>query len=221
MKYDKYAKMIRLFLKGPIYKHLKKEMPELVTKEYKKRVDTEYRAFVERTEGIGGVKYNSMELIILFLGYAIAVYKAADGRMSEELFSSTIDAFMASNIAKFSSKMEKPFSKKTIEQYKKFERLSQEKKYENDWLSTFKYEEGSGEYFITYKECAICKICKKEGVFHLVKYMCKTDYPSFEYKGVILDRTKTLGFEDEECNFHVMTKERAKELHYVRGEDAK
>ena len=35
------------------------------------------------------------------------------------------------------------------------------------------------------------------------------------------DRTKTLGFGDDECNFHLMSRARAVELGFVPGPDAK
>ena len=37
----------------------------------------------------------------------------------------------------------------------------------------------------------------------------------------VLDRTKTPGFGDDECNFHLMSRERAVELGFVPGPDAK
>ncbi len=78
-----------------------------------------------------------------------------------------------------------------------------------------------GEYFITYKECGICKVAKQEGVEHLAKYLCKIDYATFAYQNVILDRTKTLAYGDDHSNFHIMTKEKAKEIGFKKSKDAK
>ena len=41
------------------------------------------------------------------------------------------------------------------------------------------------------------------------------------FPGAVLDRTKTLGYGDDECNFHLMSRERAKELGFVKSPDAK
>ena len=47
------------------------------------------------------------------------------------------------------------------------------------------------------------------------------DYYTFEMQGAVLDRTKTLGCGDDECNFHLMSRERADELGFVRSPAAK
>ncbi len=220
MEYNSTAKFVKFFIKGPTYKAIKDIAPELNNKEYKKRVSEEYKNIILRTEGIGGKK-NPMEVILYFTAFAIAVYKCADDKISEEDFSKTIDAITSSKMMEISSKSSGAFSKKTIDMYRELNERSKEKKYKNDWVAEFEYKEGSGEYFVTYSECGVCKLCRQEGVFHLVKYMCKMDYPSFEFKKAVLDRTKTLGYEDEVCNFHIMTRERAKEINFVKSKDAK
>ncbi len=221
MKYDIYARAIKLFIKGPVYKTLRSEIPALLTVGYKRRVNAEYRAIVERTAGIGGSKNNPMEMILLFLAFLIAIYKAADGQIDEMIFDKVVDNLVTSWRMKKISQAEAAFSKKAIDQYRRLADMSQQKKYQNDWLNTFEYQEGSGEYFLTYSECGICKVAQKEGVFHLAKYLCKTDYPSFGYKGVVLDRTKTLAYGDDCCNFHIMTKQKAAEIGFKMGKDAK
>ena len=47
------------------------------------------------------------------------------------------------------------------------------------------------------------------------------DYYTFEMQGAVLDRTKTLGYGDDECNFHLMSRARAGELGFTPGPDAK
>ncbi len=213
--------MVRLLLKNSVYKSLKNDVPNLVTKEYKKRVDLEYRRIIERTEGIGGVKNNSLEIILIFLAFAIAAYKAADGKVSEEAFFNAVDAISYSKKMKISGKLSNALSKKSIARHRNLSKKSEEKKYKNDWLSTFEHEDGSEEFFLTYTECGVCKVAKNEGVSHLVKYMCKMDYPSFESQGLVLDRTKTLASGDECCNFHVMSRKKADDIGFVKSKNAK
>ncbi len=221
MKYNFLAKATKAVIKKPVYDYLKNAVPDLVSRDYKKDVNKEYREIIERTEGIGGTKENPMETILYFTSFAISVYKCANGKISEEVFSNTIDAVTNSKIMKISSKSSGAFSDKTIKMYRDLNERSKVKKYKNDWVATFDYIEGSGEYFVNYSECGVCKLAKQEGVFHLVKYMCKMDYPSFELKNAVLDRTKTLGYEDECCNFHIMTKEKAEKIGFVKSKDAK
>ena len=47
------------------------------------------------------------------------------------------------------------------------------------------------------------------------------DYYTFEMQGAVLDRTKTLVYGDDECNFHLMSKARAAELGFVPDPNAK
>lgn len=90
-----------------------------------------------------------------------------------------------------------------------------------NWYYYFDNVEGKDEYFITHKQCGICKLCAQEGVKDITKYLCAMDYYTFEMQDAVLDRTKTLGYGDDECNFHVMSKERAKELNFVRSRKAR
>ena len=66
---------------------------------------------------------------------------------------------------------------------------------------------------ITYTKCAICEMAKRENCFHLVRYMCTTDYASQELMGNTLIRTKTLGNGDECCDFHIIGR-KSKEKKY-------
>ena len=71
------------------------------------------------------------------------------------------------------------------------------------------------------KQCGICKLTKQEHCEEITKYLCMMDYYTFEMQGAVLDWTKTLGYGNDECNFHLMSKERAKELGFVKSPDAK
>ncbi len=221
MKYNTYSKMIKLFIKRPIYKCLRERVPGLITSDYKKRSNKEYRAIIERTEGVGGTKNNPLEIILIFIAFPIALYKCSEGRIDDDTFEAMIISVSESKIMKWMSKSVNEFSDKTITTYRKSAEMSQHREYKNDWVSEFEYKEGSEEYFNTYRECGICKITEQEGVFHIAKHFCKMDYPMFKHKGLVLDRTKTIAYGDDYCNFHVMSKEKAKKIGFVEGKDAK
>lgn len=90
-----------------------------------------------------------------------------------------------------------------------------------NWFYYFKTVPGKDEYYITHKECGICKLTEQEGCREITKHLCMMDYYTFEMQGAVLDRTKTLGYGDDECNFHLMSKERAEETGFVKSPDAK
>ena len=95
------------------------------------------------------------------------------------------------------------------------------KEYPMNWFYYFETVPGKDEYYITHKQCGICKLTKQEHCEEITKYLCMMDYYTFEMQGAVLDRTKTLGYGDDECNFHLMSKERADEIGFVKSEDAK
>lgn len=90
-----------------------------------------------------------------------------------------------------------------------------------NWYYYFKTVPGKDEYYITHKECGICKLTRQEGCEEITKYLCMMDYYTFEMQGAVLDRTKTLGCGDDECSFHLMSRERADEIGFVKSGNAK
>lgn len=55
----------------------------------------------------------------------------------------------------------------------------------------------------------------------ITKYLCIIDYYTFEIQGAFLDRTKTLGYGEGECNFYLMSKERAAEIGFKKSPSTK
>lgn len=93
--------------------------------------------------------------------------------------------------------------------------------YPMNWYYFFEIVPGKEEYYITHKQCGICKLTRQEHCEQITKYLCMMDYYTFEMQGAVLDRTKTLGYGDDECNFHLMSKARAAEIGFVQSPDAK
>ena len=56
---------------------------------------------------------------------------------------------------------------------------------------------------------------------YIEKEIPEIEMATFEMQGAVLDRTKTLGYGDDECNFHLMSKQRAEEIGFVPSPDAK
>lgn len=95
------------------------------------------------------------------------------------------------------------------------------KEYPMNWYYYFETVPGKDEYYITHRQCGICKLTKQEHCEEITKHLCMMDYYTLEMQGAVLDRTKTLGYGDDECNFHLMSKDRAKEIGFVKSPDAK
>jgi type I restriction enzyme S subunit len=79
-----------------------------------------------------------------------------------------------------------------------------------DWKSTFVLAPDKKSFDLTYTKCGLCELGKREECFHLIKYMCKTDFVTFEYMGAKLTRNHTLANGDSLCDFHVTKTEESK-----------
>ncbi len=205
------------------FDYVEKEIPEIDMASYKKRVLKEYRAIVERTPGIGSIKDN-MFVVTMYAGaFLIALYKEADGKMDEEKLKGLIRAAAYCPLMVKAKQGKSAFSEKEIANRTRQAKWSRDhiEEYPMNWFYYFETVPGKDEYYITHKQCGICKLTEQEHCSEITKYLCMMDYYTFEMQGAVLDRTKTLGYGDDECNFHLMSRERAGEIGFVQSPDAK
>ena len=136
--------------------------------------------------------------------YGFAYYKADPEHITMEVFDGMIDAICKCDTMKNFYKGRNCFDQKEIDKYVKGSERSKKKQYPMDWLFDFSYDLSVPEYYVTHRECGVCKIAQQENLMFLMPHMCVMDYPTIEYKGGKLIRTKTLGAGDDCCNFHVV-----------------
>ena len=223
MKYGLIGSFIKLAFAKTAFAYLEKAIPELDMDDYRKRVLKEYRAIVERTPGIGSMKDNMFVMTMYCGAFAIALYKEAEGRMDEETLKGLIRALAYCPLMVKAKQGKSAFTEKEIANRTRQAEWSRAhiEEYPMNWFYYFKTVPGKDEYFITHKQCGICKLTKQEHCEGITKHLCMMDYYTFEMQGAVLDRTKTLGYGDDECNFHLMSRERAAELGFTPGPDAK
>lgn len=223
MKYGIMGAFIKFAFAKTAFDYVGKEMPETDMASYKKRVLKEYRAIVERTPGIGSMKDNMFVMTMYAGAFLIALYKEADGRMAEEKLKGLVRAASFCPLMVMAKKGKSAFTKKEIETRTRQARWSRDHigDYPMNWYYYFETVPGREEYYITHKQCGICKLTAREGCGEITKYLCMMDYYTFEMQGAVLDRTKTLGYGDDECNFHLMSRERAAEIGFVKSPDAR
>ena len=205
------------------FDYIEKEIPEIDMPSYKKRVLKEYRAIVARTPSVGRMKDNMFVMTMYAGAFLIALYKEADGRMDDEKLKGLVRAAAYCPLMVKAKQGKSAFTKKEIETRQRQSKWSRDhiSQYPMNWFYYFETVPGKDEYFITHKQCGICKLTAQEHCSQITKYLCMMDYYTFEMQGAVLDRTKTLGYGDDECNFHLMSKERANELGFVKSPDAK
>lgn len=222
MKYGIMGGFIRFAFAKTAFGYIEKEIPEIDLPSYKKRVLKEYKAIVKRTPGIGSMKDN-MFVVTMYAGaYLIALYKEANGKLKDEKLQGLIRAAAHCPLMVKAKQGKSAFTEKEIKTRTHQSKWSRDhiKEYPMNWFYYFETVPGKDEYYITHKQCGICKLTKQENCENITKYLCMMDYYTFEMQGAILDRTKTLGYGDDECNFHLMSKDRAEEIGFVQSPDA-
>lgn len=223
MKYGITGGFVKFAFAKTAFEYIEAALPETDMKSYKKRALHEYKAIVKRTPGIGRMKDN-MFVVTMYAGaLLIALYKEADGRLNEEMLKGLIRAASYCPLMKKAKQGKNAFTEKEIETRTRQSQWSRDhiKEYPMNWFYYFENVPGKDEYYITHKQCGICKLTEQERCSEITKYLCMMDYYTFEMQGAVLDRTKTLGYGDDECNFHLMSKKRAEEIGFVKSPDAK
>lgn len=223
MKYGFMGTFIRFAFSKTAFQFMERNIPELDMADYKKRVNKEYRAIVARTPGIGKMKDNMFVMTMYVGAFLIALYKEAKDYMSDELLQKLVKEVTYSPMMVKAKQGKSAFTEKEIATRTRQSIWSRDhiEEYPMNWYYFFDKVEGKDEYYITHKQCGICKLTRQEGCEDITKHLCGMDYYTFEMQGAVLDRTKTLGYGDDECNFHLMSKERAEEIGFVRSPDAK
>ena len=223
MKYGITGGFIRFAFAKTAFDYIEKVIPEINIPSYKKRVRKEYKAIVARTPSIGSMKDNMFVLTMYAGAFLIALYKEADGKLDEEKLKGLVLAAAYCPLMVKAKQGKSAFTEKEIETRTRQSKWSRDhiKEYPMNWFYYFEIVPGKEEYYITHKQCGICKLTEQEHCREITKHLCMMDYYTFEMQGAVLDRTKTIGYGDDECNFHLMSKERAEEIGFVKSPDAK
>lgn len=204
MKYGLIGALVPALFEKTVYGYTEKALPGLDRKAFKKAHHREYRAMIRRTPGVGSVKDNMFAMVMYLACYGFSYYKAAPEAMTLEVFDGMIDALCRCGIMKRLYKNKDCFDPKEIDKYVRGAERSHKKEYPMDWVFDFSYDLSVPEYYVTHRECGVCKIARQEDMMFLMPHMCVMDYPTVEYKGGHLIRTKTLGQGDDCCDFHVV-----------------
>ncbi len=207
MKMGLMGYLFPLLFDKTVYDYTKRALPGIDLSAFKRKHRKEYKDMIGRAAYIGSMKENMFAPVPYMACYGFAYYRADPERITMEIFDGMIDAICKSDVMKKFYSGKNCFDQKEIDKYARGALRSRERKYPDDWVFDFSYDLSVPEYFVTHHECGICKIARREGLMFLLPHMCVMDYPTIEYKGGKLIRTKTLGNGDECCDFHVVRKE--------------
>jgi type I restriction enzyme S subunit len=173
-----------------------------VTPAFKKKIRKEYKEIVARTPALGNG--NSLTKILYIGCYMISFHKAFPDVIDEKCFEGLV-RYLCDEMLRRQKEDESAFSEKNIRTREEAARKSQTSSYEMDWKSTFRRID-KDNYEFTYTKCGLCELGRREDCFQLIKYLCMTDFISFDKGGAKLVRNHTLANGDDYCDFHVSRK---------------
>jgi len=125
-----------------------------------------------------------------------------------DVFDGMINALCKSDMMKRFYQGKNCFDQKEIDKYVRGAERSGKRESPMDWVFDFSYDLSVPEYYVTHRECGVCKIGQQEKLEFLTPHMCVMDDPTIEYQGGKLLRTKTLGAGGDCCDFHVVKGDR-------------
>ena len=192
MKLGIAGRLFPLMFSKVVYGYTAKAVPELNIGEFKKKQRKEYEAMVKRTPSVGSMKDNMFAPVMYLACYGFSYYKADPEHITLDVFDGMIDALCKSDMMKRFYKGKNCFDQKEIDKYVRGSERSKKREYPMDWVFDFSYDLSVPEYYVTHRE------------MFLTPHMCVMDYPTIEYKGGKLLRTKTLGAGGDCCDFHVV-----------------
>ena len=223
MKCGIVARFIKAAFSKTTFDYIGKALPQLEMSDYKRRVAKEYREIVARTSPVGSMKDNNFAMTLYAGCFFLALYKPERARMTEDVVQGIERTVSFCPVMVMDKKGKRAFTAQDMRGKGKQAKWCRDHidQYPMNWFFYFEKVPGKDEFFVTHKQCAICKLTKQESCEEVTKYLCKMDYYAYELQGAVLDRTKTLGYGDDECNFRVMSPERAKEIGFVQSPNAR
>ena len=190
------------------FRYLSAQEPGWDIPALKRRSKQIYRQMVSRTPDIGSMMKNPLRVCLTEGMLWLSVYKAAEGRMSEERFEGMINASMKAPLVKASycSKARIAFTLKAQKERMAFAARTDAAKNPFQWDAEVILGRDAEEYTVLYYQCGLCALGRQEGLSHLVPYLCALDTMSIGWMGGALYRTKTLASGGDCCDFYICKK---------------
>lgn len=199
MKYGMFGIMMPVLCGKVLIPYAKEKVPGFD----KRNVMAEYKGMIARNPDIGTGKTNPLLAGLYLAAYILAFHKAYPAQIGGEEIGELVDILGESSVMKRLYAGKDFFTEKNIAARAS---MAEEPKdlYPENWKYEFWADIKKRECIMNYRACAICNMCRREGCFELLKYMCKIDFVSQELMGNTLIRTKTLAEGHEVCDFHII-----------------
>ena len=190
------------------FRYLSETEPDWDIPALKRRSKQVYRQIVSRTPDIGSMTKNPLRVCMTGGMLWLSVYKAAEGRMSEEHFEGMVNASMKTPLVQksYRNKAKIAFTLKAQKKRMAFAARTDAADNPYQWDAEVILGRDADEYTILYHQCGLCALGRQEGLSHLVPYMCALDTMSIDWMGGVLHRTKTLAAGGDCCDFYICKK---------------
>ena len=191
------------------FRYLSETEPDWNIPALKRRSKQVYRQIVSRTPDIGSMTKNPLRVCMTGGMLWLSVYKAAEGRMSEEHFEGMVNASMKAPLVQksYRNKAKIAFTLKAQKKRMAFAARTDAADNPYQWDAEIILGRDADEYTILYHQCGLCALGRQEGLSHLVPYMCALDTMSIDWMGGVLYRTKTLATGGDCCDFYICKKD--------------
>ena len=191
------------------FRYLSETEPDWDIPALKRRSKQIYRQIVSRTPDIGSMMKNPLRVCMTGGMLWLAVFEAAEGRMSEEHFEGMVNASMKTPLVQksYRSKAKIAFTLKAQKKRMAFAARTDASENPFQWDAETILGKDAEEYTILYHQCGLCALGLQEGPSHLVPYMCALDTMSIDWMGGVLYRTKTLATGGDCCDFYICKKD--------------
>jgi hypothetical protein len=197
------GKIYPTILNGIMKEQLESMYDETEIQRIESAARKDYEAIVARTPLLGGSKnwmINNMYLGTFF----IALYRQINDKVSMEQYRQVITISMErSDLAKKMVTRGDVFSEAQQQRYAELSKWAEQNKeaYPWNWQFTISPEPNHDCVYLTFTNCALCRLCEAEGLPELTPLLCESDFVMADMMGCTLTRTKTLAEGADCCDF--------------------
>lgn len=199
---DNYWKVLTMVSKS----WLRRKYGRAYTKELLARADAEYRGYLERADDIGGTANPMAKNTYMCLVF-IALWKAADGRISEQDLRDLTRSIMSMPILALlygKMNMNQPVGLQRVSEglHRSARWLDEHPQYQNlSWDFHFDETLHQDGFYYHFTQCHLNTIARKEGFLEILPVMCDVDHLTARLMHAVLHREQTLATGGDKCDY--------------------
>lgn len=200
MKYTVMCKLYGFFYADACKRELKNRFPG---RNMPRAIQAEYKHIVLRAKDIGNSRLLSAYMMA---AYFIALCRNTGLTPEENYQIFEAGLYDSRLLRKALGDADSYLDVKKMPGRKVWEKVSHERRYENDWVVDVLEKTENYELGYNYYECGVCKLCKDEGCFELARYLCRLDFVMADIMNMKLERTGTIAEGADFCDFRYSRK---------------